>query len=827
MAEVTKRAKNLESMLVGKTFEKKHFEAAALLIREDFDLKFDAIGGMPEYRMTLAGSFLLQFFQEITTIALSAVQFKHPKTKGNYPQVQSMQHLSALKQTTGEAIYVDDIPLFENELYAAVIYSSQPHARILKIDYSDAIQDGIHFIDHTDVPGENLIGAVMHDEELFATETVHCHGQLIALCVGPTFAAAQKAAKKVKIEYERLPYILTIEEAIENKSFFPSTKNSMSKWDPNATADFYVEGEVNIGAQEHFYLETFACQVVPNEEDFFVTSSSQNPTQIQMLVAKVLGVGSHRVRSVVKRLGGGFGGKETKPAFLSCALAVAANKLRRPVRCQLDRNDDMIMSGTRNPFKGIYKVGFNADGKIISLDLTLYANGGYSADLSLAVMERAVSHCENAYFIPNIRCVGQICRTNIPSNTAFRGFGAPQAMFICESWITKVAQHLGKTPEEIREINLFQSGQSTHYNQILPYSPLPKMFHEIKQKCDYNERLKNIVRFNAESASIKRGISIVPTKFGISFSAKFCNQAGALVQVYRDGTVLISHGGVEMGQGLHTKMVQVVSRALKIPTDCINIVETNTSCVPNTSPTAASASSDLNGMALVDACNKINQRLKPFRDSNPDSDFKEIVSLAYFNRVSLSATGFYATPGLEYDWETNQGDFFKYYTFGVACSEVEVNTLTGDHKNLRTDILMDLGSPINFNIDVGQVYGAFTQGLGLFTIEQHLMTPSGHVFTTGPGVYKIPAVGDIPLEFNVDLYDSSYEPKSAKELVLTSKAVGEPPLFLAASVYFAIQSVVDIKDSPATCERIRLAVKDKLTETYQVEPIGKPFILQI
>lgn len=550
--------------------------------------------------------------------------------------------------------------------------------------------------------------------------------------------------------------------------------------------------------------------------------STQNTMKTQSFIAKMLGVPDNRIVVRVKRMGGGFGGKETRSTLISTAVALAAYKTGRPVRCMLDRDEDMLITGGRHPFLAKYKVGFMKTGTIVALEVAHFSNGGNSEDLSRSIMERAVFHMDNAYKIPNIRGTGRICKTNLPSNTAFRGFGGPQGMLIAEYWMSEVAVTCGLPAEEVRRKNMYKEGDLTHFNQKLEGFTLPRCWDECIASSQYQARKMEVEKFNRENCWKKRGLCIIPTKFGISFTLSFLNQGGALVHVYTDGSVLLTHGGTEMGQGLHTKMVQVASRALKIPTSKIHITETSTNTVPNTSPTAASASADLNGQAIYEACQTILKRLEPFKKKNPSGSWESWVMDAYTSAVSLSATGFYKTPNLGYSFETNSGNPFHYFSYGVACSEVEIDCLTGDHKNLRTDIVMDVGSSLNPAIDIGQVEGAFVQGLGLFTMEELHYSPEGSLHTRGPSTYKIPAFGSIPIEFRVSLLRDCPN----KRAIYASKAVGEPPLFLASSIFFAIKDAIRAAraqhgdsnakqlfqlDSPATPEKIRNACVDQFT----------------
>lgn len=561
--------------------------------------------------------------------------------------------------------------------------------------------------------------------------------------------------------------------------------------------------------------------------------STQNQSKTQELVAEALGVPLNRIVIRTKRVGGGFGGKESRNCFLSCAVAVAAAKTGKPVRCMLDRNEDMMTTGTSQPFLAKYKVGFTLKGKIKALDIKLYSNAGNSMDVSFAIMEKALLHTANCYLIPNIRGTGYLCKTNISSNTAFRGFGAPQSLMFAESWISDIAVICGISQKQVREVNFFKEGDVTHFNRELTNCHIQRVWNELLEKCHYEKRREIVDTFNRENRWKKRGIALTPTICSIGFTVSYKNQGAALVHVYTDGSVLVTHGGTELGQGLHTKMVQVAARCFCIPVSKVHLSETSTNTVPNSTPTAASASTDLNGMAVKVACEKILERLKPYQMKNPEGKWEDWVHTAYHDRVNLSANGFYKYPGLNYDFETNSGQAYPYFSFGAACSEVEIDCLTGDHQILRTDIVMDVGSSINPAIDIGQVEGAFVQGLGLFTLEEVRFSQTGCLLTTGPGTYKIPGCADIPVEFNVHLLRSAPN----KHAICCSKGVGEPPLFLAASVFYAIKDAIMSArcesgiegifrlDSPATSERIRMACADQFTEQFTsvVDPIVKDF----
>ena len=539
-------------------------------------------------------------------------------------------------------------------------------------------------------------------ELFFAVDEVHTAGQPIGLIIADTEPHARAGARAVLVEYEDLPQILSIEEAIEQNSFFPHYRFIRSGGDMEeafAKAEHVFEGVTRMGGQEHFYLETQASVVVPKTEDgeMEVFASTQNPTETQTVVAQVTGVPANRIVVRVKRLGGGFGGKETRSMQLTGILAVGANKAKAPVRCMLNRDEDIITSGQRHPFLGRWKVGVSKEGKLLALDADIFANGGWTQDLSGAVVERALSHIDGVYKIPNVHVRGRICKTNTVSNTAFRGFGGPQGMFICESMMSEVADRLDMSVDKLREINLIYEGDRTHFNQVLADYHVPQLMSAVREEAGFETRRAAVDAFNQRHRYKKRGLALIPTKFGISFTAIFLNQAGALVHIYHDGSILLSHGGTEMGQGLHTKMCMIAAQELGVPLESVHISETKTDSVANTSSTAASASSDLNGMAVKNACEQLNARLAPYREKlGPKASMSELAHAAYFDRVNLSANGFYKTPVIGYTWNVDidkqspefPGPMFYYFTQGVALSEVEIDTLTGDFTVLRSDIKM-------------------------------------------------------------------------------------------------------------------------------------------
>ncbi|KAF2017116.1 xanthine dehydrogenase [Aaosphaeria arxii CBS 175.79] len=861
MAPTTIAAKKAMEFLQGKKFtELKTLEGVMDALEEDFDLRFGVPGGMATYRKSLALSFFYKFYHEVLgslhtkevdvdTQAVGEIEreisvgAKDHKVAEAYEQKilgKERPHVAALKQTTGEAQYTDDIPVQKNELYGCLVLSTKAHAKLLSVDPEPALDlPGVAaWVDHRDLPSPeaNWWGAPNCDELFFAVDEVVTAGQPIGIILADTAKRAEQAARAVKVEYEDLPAIFTIEEAIEKESYFPHFRY-IKNGDPDkafAEADHVITGIARMGGQEHFYLETQACVAIPKLEDgeMEVFSSTQNPTETQAYVSKVTGVAANKIVSRVKRMGGGFGGKETRSIQLAGIVACAANKVRRPVRCMLNRDEDIITSGQRHPFLARWKVAVNNDGRLQALDADVFCNGGCTQDLSGAVVERSLSHIDNVYSIPNIHVRGRVAKTNTVSNTAFRGFGGPQGMFIAETYMEEVADHLKIPVERLREINMYgpNTSMTTHFNQTMKDWFVPLMYKQVMDESEYSRRRQEIEEFNKTHKWNKRGLAIIPTKFGISFTALFLNQAGALVHIYHDGSVLVAHGGTEMGQGLHTKMIMIAAEALKVPQDNVFISETATNTVANTSSTAASASSDLNGYAIWNACEQLNERLQPYREKlGPDATMKDIAHAAYFDRVNLSAQGFYKTPDIGYVWGENTGQMFFYFTQGVAAAEVEIDTLTGDFTCRRADIKMDVGRSINPSIDYGQIEGAFVQGQGLFTIEESLWhRASGQIFTKGPGAYKIPGFRDIPQVFNVSLLkDVQWE---NLRTIQRSRGVGEPPLFMGSVVFFAIRDALKAAraefgehdvlklQSPATPERIRISCADPILKRAWVEP---------
>ncbi|KAI8348586.1 molybdopterin binding aldehyde oxidase/xanthine dehydrogenase [Mortierella sp. GBAus27b] len=867
MAAFTCQAKKTSEYLKDKTWgDKDVLEKALETLDEDLPMQISTPGGMAEYRRTLAKSFFVRFWWDVIQQQNMNVQHEHGDLRMMTEEIhrhvsfgsqsdkgttqnsetkivsKSASAVSAVKQTTGEAIFTDDMPGLQNELYAALVLSTRSHAKVVSVDTSAALEHtGVRgYVDHRDVPGLNVFsGGILDDEFFFVTDTVHCVGQIIGVILADTQAIAQEASRMVKVEYTDLPPLVTIDEAIAANSYIPLSR-TLVKGDVDAafaTCAKIFEGETRIGGQEHFYLETQAAIVnYKGEDEVEIYSSTQSPKDMQMCVAKLLGLRAHKVTCKVKRIGGGFGGKETRTIPMAGALAVASYRTKRPIRCMLDRNEDMVISGQRNPFLGRWKVGLDENNKFVALDVKMYLNSGWSADLSPAVIERAILQIDGVYNFHNVRLAGYNCRTNLPSNTSFRGFGSPQANLITENILCQVAEQINMPVDDFRVLNFYKAGELTHHNQELLDWHLPKGYQQLKEKSNYEARVEAVKEFNKMSKWRKRGIAFIPTKYGIAFAIQHLNQGGALIHIYHDGSVLLSHGGVEMGQGLHTKMIQVCSEGLQIPMELIHTVDVSTDRVANTTSTAASASSDINGMAIQDACNQLNERLAPYRSKG--LSWTEIVHHAYFDRVNLSANGFCKIPDVCYDFDTNTGQVFSYFTMGAAISEVEVDILTGTHTILRSDVNMDLGRSLNPGIDIGQIEGAFMQGVGLTTTEEPLWFPDGRVFTQGPSTYKIPGFRCIPQEFNISFFEDVTH--DSVKSIYKSKGVGEPPLFLGSSVYFAIRDALRYarKDNgheetfalpiPATAEKIRMAVGDSiaLSSKLVAKPGERPWILQ-
>ncbi|HSC66654.1 MAG TPA: xanthine dehydrogenase molybdopterin binding subunit [Cellvibrio sp.] len=751
---------------------------------------------------------------------------------------QSIAHESAHKHVRGTAEYVDDLPLLPGTLFVATGQSSKPHARIRALDLSAVknAPDVIDVIVQSDIPGKVDVAPVYFGDPLLAGELVEFIGQSIFAVAATSFVAAQRAALLANIEYEELPAQLTIADALAADSFV-LPQHQLLLGDPDAqieSAPHQLSGEIYVRGQEHFYLEGQISEARLTEDGgIHVISSTQHPTEIQKLVADVLAIPLHLVVAEVRRMGGGFGGKETQAAPLACIAALFAQRNRRPVRYRMPRRDDMVQTGKRHDFFNRWRAGFDNDGKLCGVDMVLAGKCGYSPDLSEGIVDRAMFHADNAYFLNSARILGLRCKTHTVSNTAFRGFGGPKGMMAIETLLEDIARKLGKDPLDVRKANLYQPGaDETPYGQKIEQHVLPELIAHIEQTSDYRARRAAITEFNNAHRHVKKGIALTPVKFGISFTAKHLNQAGALLQIYTDGSLLINHGGTEMGQGLYTKIQQIVASAFGVSVTRVMVSSTRTDKVPNTSPTAASSGTDLNGMAAQDACDKIKADLIAFAcdlfNVTPDHisfkndhvfiaeqqlDFPAFIKIAYLNRVPLSATGFYRTPKISYNRATAKGQPFLYFANGAAVSEIILDCLTGEYKVARVDILHDVGVSLNPAIDLGQIEGGFIQGMGWLTTEELLWDEQGRVISNSPANYKIPTAFDMPKIFNVQLYDQP----NAEDTIHLSKAVGEPPLMLAISVWAALRDACSSTtnyqfsprlDTPATPERVYWALQD-------------------
>ncbi|TNC68515.1 xanthine dehydrogenase molybdopterin binding subunit [Rubellimicrobium roseum] len=747
-------------------------------------------------------------------------------------------HDSALLHVTGQARYVDDIPAPAGCLHLAFGLSDIAHGRLLSLDLSDvrAAPGVVDVMAAGDLLRPADCSPSVHDEPLLCDGTIHYLGQPLFLVIATSHLAARRAAKLARAEVEAAPPLLTIDEALAADSRFEDGPRTWTKGDVSAalaSAPRRLRGVLEMGGQEHFYLEGQAALALPGEGQMEVHSSTQHPSEIQHKVADALGLHMNDVRVVMRRMGGGFGGKESQGNALAIACAVAAERTGRACRMRYDRDDDMVITGKRHDFRIDYEVGFDDEGHLLAIDVTQYARCGWSQDLSLAVCDRAMLHADNAYLIPHMRITSHRLRTHTQSATAFRGFGGPQGMLGMERIIDHVAQELGRDPVEVRRLNFYapagtQAGQTTPYGMEVTDFPLHEMTDALLASSDYEARRAAIRDWNAGSPILKRGLAYAPVKFGISFTLTHLNQAGALVNVYRDGSILLNHGGTEMGQGLHRKVTQVAASRLGVPLSRVRISATDTTKVPNTSATAASSGADLNGMATQAACDTIRdrmaQRLAGLHQTTPDRvEFADgmvtvggqeltwdaAVEACYLGRVSLSATGYYATPDLEWDRRRGQGRPFFYFSYGCAVTEVVLDTLTGENRILRADILHDCGSSLNPALDIGQIEGGYVQGAGWLTTEELVWDDKGRLRTHAPSTYKIPAVSDRPAVFNVRLWDAP----NPSATIYRSKAVGEPPFMLGISVFLALGDACaacgphfpDLQ-APATPERVLQAV---------------------
>ncbi|SET14163.1 xanthine dehydrogenase molybdopterin binding subunit [Paracoccus homiensis] len=747
-------------------------------------------------------------------------------------------HDSAIKHVTGRAEYTDDLNEPSGLLHAYLGLSDCAHGTITGMDFTDTLaHPGVRgVLTAEDLPGVNDVSPNGKDDDpVLAEGRVLFWGQPVFAVIAETRDQARRAARKARISYQELPHALDPIAARDAGMGYVTDPLTLRRGDAGAAmqaAPRRIKGRFGIGGQDHFYLEGQIAMAVPGEDDDMVIHvSTQHPSEVQHMVAHVLGVPSNAVVVNVRRMGGGFGGKETQMNLFACVAATAARKWGAAVKIRPDRDDDMTATGKRHDFVVDYEVGFDDDGHILAVEGDWYARCGFSADLSGPVTDRALFHADNAYFYPDVRVSSHPMRTNTVSNTAFRGFGGPQGVIVAERMIEEIAYALGRDPYEIRQKNLYRNGQLTPYHQEVSDQILPRIFEDLEHSSDYQSRRQAVLDWNAKGGTIRKGIALTPVKFGISFTATWFNQAGALIHVYSDGSIQLNHGGTEMGQGLNTKVAQVVAEAFQCDIGQIKITRTTTEKVPNTSATAASSGSDLNGMAALDAAEQIKARLIDFvaerwqeprdrvafvpghiRAGDHMIPWAQVIKAAYMARIHLSAAGFYKTPKIHWDRATGQGRPFYYFAYGAAVAEVSVDTLTGEYVIDRADVLHDVGRSLNPALDKGQVEGAFVQGTGWLTCEELWWDDKGQLRTHAPSTYKIPLASDRPRIFNVRLADWS---ENAERTIKRSKAVGEPPFMLGISVFeainMAVASVADYAqparlDAPATPERVLMAV---------------------
>ena len=752
----------------------------------------------------------------------------------------AVRHDSAVGHVTGAARYLDDVPTVPGTLEASLVLSPHAHARICRIDLSRALAAPgvVAAVTAADIPGKNDIAPIRSDEPALAAGVVEYEGQPVAAIAADTFDQARAAARLVEIVYEPLPAVLSIEEAMARESFVspPQTMVRGEVEPALAGSPQRLSGELRCGGQDHFYLEGQIALAVPGEDaDMEIWSSTQHPTEVQHGVAHLLGLPFNAVTVEVRRMGGAFGGKESQATIIAGIAAVLAFKARRPVKLRLPRDDDMRATGKRHPFLIRYDVGFDGEGRILALDLTLAADGGSVADHTPAVLTRALCHADNCYFLPNVRFRGLPCKTNTVSNTAFRGYGGPQGMLAIETVIEAVARQLGLPVHTVRRRNFYGIGRNdvTPYGMTVEDNIIERVVDELDRAVGLAAWRRDVANFNRQSPVVKKGLATMPIKFGISFNRPALNQAGALVHVYTDGSVVLNHGGTEMGQGLFIKVAQVVAEVFAIDLDHVRVSATSTAKVPNTSATAASSGSDLNGMAALHAAEQIKSRMTevaaehfavPAQEivfssnricaGNRSLSFAELAALSWEKRVSLSAAGFYSTPKIHWDFATHTGRPFFYFVYGAAAAEVAIDTLTGESRVLRAELIQDCGRSLNPAIDLGQIEGAFVQGMGWLTTEELWWDAEGHLRTHGPSTYKIPGSRDVPPVFNARILSDA---PNREATIFRSKAVGEPPLMLAISVWLAIRdaiaSLADYRlapqlDAPATPERVLAAIDD-------------------
>ena len=748
-------------------------------------------------------------------------------------------HESARAQVIGQAHYIDDLPELKGTLYAAPILSPVAHGRLDGVDASAAlVHEGVRgVVLAQDIPGDPILAAFAHDEPVFAQDTVQYVGQVVGLVVADSVMAARRAARRVQLSITPLPAILTVQDALAAQSYVlpPVHVRRGDAAAALARATHRLQGRFEVGGQEHFYLEGQIAYALPLEQrQWWIYSSTQHPGEVQHWVAHALGVDNHAVRVECRRMGGGFGGKETQAGHLAVWAALAAHKFGRPVKLRLDRDDDFMVTGKRHPFAYEYDVGYDDSGRIVGLKLTMAANCGFSADLSGPVADRAVFHCDNAYFLEHVDIASFRCKTNTQSHTAFRGFGGPQGVIAIETILGDIARALGMDALDVRMRNLYglQERNVTHYQMTVEDNILHDLLPKLELSARYRQRQKAISTWNAQHPTLKRGLALTPVKFGISFTATLFNQAGALVHVYTDGSVQVNHGGTEMGQGLHTKVAQIVADELGVPFERVLVTASDTSKVPNASATAASSGTDLNGRAAQFAARNVRDNLASFVcgldgcgagairfegglviSPKQTRRWEDVVKDAYANRIQLWSDGFYRTPKIHYDKTTLTGRPFYYFAYGAACTEVAIDTLTGESRVLAVDILHDVGRSINPALDIGQIEGGFIQGMGWLTTEQLVWNDKGLLTTHAPSTYKIPATGDVPEHLSVQLWHEA----NREDNVGGSKAVGEPPFMLAISVYEALRSAI----AAAKGETVRIELTAPATAENVLRALGR------
>ncbi len=749
-------------------------------------------------------------------------------------------HDSAYKHVSGAAEYTDDIKEPHDTLFGAIGWSKKAYAKIKKIDLNEVINSEgvVSVVNYLDIPGRNDVGPVFDGDPIFVKDKVEFFGQPIFAVAATSIELARKAVLKAKINYIEYKPIVTLKDSLNKKNLLFDVRkiNKGNAQKKILKSKHTLKGNFTTGSQEHFYLEGQVAFVIPKEDnEMIVYSSTQHPSETQQLIGKMLNQKSNSITVLVRRIGGGFGGKETN--FMTAAIcSLLAHKTKKPVKLRLDRDDDIILTGKRHEFFSDYEVGFNDKGIIQGLKVKLASKCGMSPDLSYAINERALLHIDNAYFLSDLQVENYLCKTNTSTSTAFRGFGGNQGMMAIENIIDNISRFLNKDPLEVRKNNFYQKNKKniTHYGMKIQDNIINELFEKLVRDAKYLKRKNEIKKFNIQNKIKKKGIAITPVKFGISFTTIHLNQAGALVHLYTDGSVYLNHGGIEMGQGTHTKIAQVVANSLGLPYEKVKISSTNTTKVPNTSASAASSTTDLNAAAALNATTKIKKNLEKFiKDKykifskeepiyknesiifgNRSFEFKKIVMEAYLNRISLSSSGFYSTPKIKFNKKKFTGRPFYYFCYGAAVSEVTIDTLTGENILERVDILHDAGNTINPAIEFGQIEGGFVQGQGWLTMEEVKWNDNGKITTFSPSTYKIPAVGDMPKKFNVEIYKKG---KNVENVVNKSKTTGEPPLMLAMSVFFAIKDAISSVskykkipklDAPATAENILLSIKE-------------------